>query len=356
MEFETNHEIIVRARRNANGAVWDYLAGGSETETSMRRNRQALDSIALRPRVLRDVSEIDLSTNILGFPSALPLFLAPMASLQIVTPAGAMAVDESAEQKGLINILSGHTQPGLEEIAVNSLHPKFYQIYVRGDRHWIEDLLGRVKENQYKALAVTVDTAVYSNRERQLMAGWEPPTRRNATGREYIAGLSWDIWDEIAKFWDGPMILKGVGTPEDAIIGVEHGAAAIYVSNHGGRQLDHDRGSLSVLGDIVAAVEGRAEVFVDGGFTRGTDIIKAIALGANAVGIGKMQAWALAAGGQAALENCLDILKDELTIAMGLMGVTSLDQLNKSYLAKARPVGRSHEMSAFPFIPGGRLT
>ena len=123
MEFETNHEIIVRARRNANGAVWDYLAGGSETETSMRRNRQALDSIALRPRVLRDVSEINLSTKILGFPSALPLFLAPMASLQIVTPVGAMAVDEAAEQKGLINILSGHTHPCLEEIAVNSLHP-----------------------------------------------------------------------------------------------------------------------------------------------------------------------------------------------------------------------------------------
>ena len=356
MEFETNHEIIVRARRNANGAVWDYLAGGSETETSMRRNRQALDSIALRPRVLRDVSEIDLTTTILGYPSSMPLFLAPMASLQIVTPAGGMAVDEAAEEKGLINILSGHTQPSLEEIAVNSLHPKFYQIYVRGDRPWTEDLLGRVKENQYKALAITVDTAVYSNRERQLMAGWEPPGRRNATGREYIAGLSWDIYDEIAEFWDGPVILKGVGTPEDAIIGIEHGAAAIYVSNHGGRQLDHDRGTISILKDIVEAVDGKAEVFVDGGFTRGTDIIKAIALGANAVGIGKMQAWALAAGGQSGLENCLDILRDELTIAMGLLGVTSLAGLDESYLGAGHPVGPSHEMSAFPHLPGGRIT
>lgn len=356
MEFETNHEIIVRARRNANGAVWDYLAGGSETETTMRRNRQAIDSIALRPRILRDVSNIDLSTTILGFPSSMPLFLAPMASLQIVTPSGAMAVDEAAETNGLINILSGHTQPSLEEVAVNSLHPKFFQIYVRGDRNWYTDLLGRVKQYDYKALAVTVDTAVYSNRERQMMAGWEPPTRRNAGGREYLAALNWDTYDDIAEIWGGPMILKGVGTPEDALMGIEHGAAVIYVTNHGGRQLDHDRGSISVLADIVDAVDGRAEVFVDGGFTRGTDILKAMAIGANAVGIGKMQAWALCAGGQAALENCLDILRNELTIAMGLLGVRSLAELDRSYLAKARPVGPTHEMSAFPFLPeGGRL-
>jgi glycolate oxidase len=355
MEFQTNHEIIVRARRNANGAVWDYLAGGSESETTMRRNRQALDSIALRPRVLRDVSRIDLSTAILGNPSKLPLFLAPMASLQIVTPAAAMAVDDAAEEFGVINILSGHTQPSLEEIAVNSPHPRFFQIYVRGDRHWIEDLLGRVKRNGYRALAVTVDTSVYSNRERQLMAGWEPPSRRNAGGREFLAGLDWDSWDMIAEIWGGPMILKGVGTPEDAAIAVEHGAAAVYVTNHGGRQLDHDRGSIAVLPDIVAAVDGRAEVFVDGGFTRGTDIVKAVALGAKAVGIGKLQAWALAAGGRAALLDCLRILETEMTVAMGLMGVTAPDQLDSSYLAKARPVGPCHEMSAFPFIPGGRL-
>jgi glycolate oxidase len=355
MEFHTNHEIIVRARRNANGAVWDYLTGGSESETTMRRNRQALDSIALRPRVLRDVSKIDLSTDILGFPSKIPLFLAPMASLQIVTPAAAMAVDDAAEEFGVINILSGHTQPSLEEIAVNTKHPKFFQIYVRGDRYWIEDLLGRVRQNGYKALAVTVDTSVYSNRERQLMAGWEPPSRRNAGGREYLAALDWDTYDMVAEIWGGPMILKGVGTPEDAVTAVEHGAAAIYVTNHGGRQLDHDRGSIAALPAVVAAVGGRAEVFVDGGFTRGTDIVKAVALGAKAVGIGKLQAWALAAGGQAALLDCLRILEDEMTIAMGLLGVASLDRLDPSYLAKARPVGPCHEMSAFPFIPGGRL-
>jgi len=139
------------------------------------------------------------------------------------------------------------------------------------------------------------------------------------------------------------------------LMAVEHGASAIYVSNHGGRQLDHDRGSIGVLPDIVEAVNGKAEVYVDGGFMRGTDIVKAIALGARAVGIGKLQAFALAAGGQRGLMNCLDILRTEIQIAMGLLGVSSLDELNPSYLAKARPVGLSHEMSAFPHLPGGQL-
>ena len=354
-EFQTNHEIIVRARRNATGPVWDYLAGGSETETSMRRNRQALDSLAFIPRVLRDVSDIDLSTTILGHSSSLPLFLAPVASLQIVTPGGSLCCDDAAEELGLINIQSGHTEPSLEEIGLNTRHPKFYQIYVRGGIEWIKDLLGRAKDHNFKALVVTVDTCVYSNRERQKLNGWEPPTRKNSVGREYLAGLSWDIWDEMVKIWGGPMIIKGVGTVEDALMAVEHGASAIYVSNHGGRQLDHDRGSIGVLPDIVEAVDDKAEVYVDGGFMRGTDIVKAIALGARAVGIGKLQAFALAAGGQRGLMNCIDILRTEIEIAMGLLGVSSLDELNPSYLAKARPVGLSHEMSAFPHLPGGRL-
>jgi len=356
MEFETNQEIIVRARRNATGAVWDYIAGASESETAMRRNRQALDSIALRPRVLRDVSNIDLSTKLLGFESSMPLFLAPMASLQLMTPDGAVASDTAAERAGVLNVLSGHTLPPLEEVAANSPHPKFYQIYVRGDRSWTEELLGRVKASGYKALAVTVDAPVYSNRERQLVQNWVPPTRRNATGREYLAGLSWDIYDEIAEIWGGPVILKGVACPEDAEMAVAHGAAVVYASNHGGRQLDYDRGTVSILRDIVAAVDGRAEVWVDGGFMRGTDVVKALCLGANAVGIGKLQAFALAAGGADAVENCLEILRDELTIAMGLMGVTRVSELDESYLAKARPVGPCHEMSAFPHIAGDRLT
>lgn len=356
MHFRTNHEIIRRARRNARGPVWDYLAGASESETAMRRNRFGLDSIALKPRVLRDVSKLNLTTKIIGHRSRIPVFLAPMASLQLVTPAAAQAVDDAAEEFGIINMLSGHSRPSLEEIAINSLHPKVFQIYVRGGRDWLEELLGRVKQNNFAALAVTVDAAVYSNRERQKMTGWTPPTRKNSTGREFLAALNWDTWDEIRQIWGGPMILKGVSRPEDAEIAVQHGASVIYVSNHGGRQLDHDRATIQVLPEIVAAVNGRAEIFIDGGFMRGTDIIKAIASGAQAVGIGKLQAFALSAGGLSALMDCLTILEDEIRITMGLLGVRCIDELNSSYLTKARPVNPPHEMSAFPHIPGGRLT
>jgi len=355
--YLTNHEIIVAARRNADGSTWDYICGGSETETTMRRNRQALDSIAFRPRVLCDVSKIDTATSILGLPCRIPVFLAPMASLQLMTPAGGNAADDAAERYGIVNVLSGHTAPGLEVVGANSPHGKVYQIYVRGDRDWIAELLGRVKKAGYKALVVTVDTAVYSNRERQMMAGWEPPTRRNSEGRDWLSGLTWETFDDIAAIWGGPTIIKGIGTAADARRAVEHGAAVVYVSNHGGRQLDQDRGSISALPEIVEAVAGRAEVWVDGGFVRGSDVVKAIALGANAVGIGKLQAWALTAGGAAALHDCLEILELEIRSCMGLLGVNTLAELGKSHLAPARPTGPCHEMSAFPHLPnGGRLT
>lgn len=358
-QYLTNHEIIVAARKNATGSVWDYICGGSETETTMRRNRHALDSLAFRPRVLCNVSNIDTSTTILGgtLPCRFPVFLAPMASLQLMTPEAGIAADSAAERCGIVNVLSGHTPPSVEEVAANSPHGKIYQIYVRGDRGWIEELLGRVKAAGYKALAVTVDTAVYSNRERQVIAGWEPPTRRrNEPGRDYLAGLTWDAWDMIAEVWGGPMIIKGVDTAADAKRAVEHGAAVVYVSNHGGRQLDNNRGAIATLRPVVEAVQGRAEVWIDGGFVRGTDVVKAIALGARAVGIGKLQAWALTAGGADALVECLQILEHEIRTCMGLLGVTSLAGLGPHCLAPARPVAPCHEMSAFPHLPnGGRL-
>jgi len=356
MEFRTNHEIVAAARRNSDGAVWDYLCGGSESESTMRRNRLALDCIALRPRVLRDVSVIDTATTMLGLPSALPFFLAPMASLQIVCAEGGAAAAKAAHDAGLIYMMSGHTQPDLAEIAAATPAPKMYQIYVRGDRGWIEELLGRVREAGYRALAVTVDTAHYSNRERQMLAGWEPPSRRNATGRNALAELTWDTFAMIGEIWGGPLIVKGIGRPEDAVRAVEAGAAAIYVSNHGGRQLDAGHGTAVTLPPIAEAVAGRAEIWVDGGFVRGTDIVKALALGADMVGIGKLQAWALAAGGTDGLAQCIGILAEEIRICMGLLGVTSVAELGPQHLAKARPVGPAHEMSAFPHLPkGGRL-
>ena len=352
--FVTNQEIIVAARRNLADNVWHYLTGGAESETTMRRNRYGFDSLAFRPRVLVDVSTIDPSTSFLGHKLEIPVMLAPIGSLQSITPEGGVAVARAAEECGTINFVSSVTQPSLEEIAGASRGPKIFQLYVQGDLIWVENLLSRVKRAGYAALCLTVDTAHYGHRERQMMDRWLPPSRRGV-GYEYRAGLTWDTLDAIKEMAGLPFILKGVATAEDAAIAVEHGVSAIYVSNHGGRQLDHGRATIDTLPEIIAAVDGKAEVILDGGITRGSDVLKAIALGCRAVAIGKLQGWGLAANGQAGLVRVLEILESEIVTTMGLLGVTHLDQLNPAYLCKVHPVMPAHEMSAFPHLPGGRL-
>jgi isopentenyl diphosphate isomerase/L-lactate dehydrogenase-like FMN-dependent dehydrogenase len=354
MDFVTNQEIIMAARRNLSENVWHYLTGGAESETTMRRNRLGLDSLAFRPRVLVDVSEIDTSSVFLGHKLACPVMLAPIGSLQSITPAGGVAVTKAAEESGTVNFVSSVTQPSLEEIAAASNNPKIFQLYVQGDLTWVETILQRVKQAGYSALCLTVDTAHYGHRERQMMDRWLPPSRRGV-GYEYRAGLTWETLDAIKEMAGLPFILKGVATAEDAALAVAHGVDAIYVSNHGGRQLDHGRATISMLPEIVAAVGGKADVVLDGGIVRGSDVLKAIALGARAVAVGKLQGWALAAAGQAGLVRALEILKSEIVTTMGLLGVTRLDQLNSTYLEPVQPLGPAHEMSAFPHLPGGRI-
>jgi isopentenyl diphosphate isomerase/L-lactate dehydrogenase-like FMN-dependent dehydrogenase len=186
------------------------------------------------------------------------------------------------------------------------------------------------------------------------MDRWLPPSRRGV-GYEYRAGLTWKTLDAIKKLAGLPFILKGVATAEDAQIAVDHGVDAIYVSNHGGRQLDHNRGTIEMLPEIVDAVRGKAEIIFDGGILRGSDVLKAIALGARAVAIGKLQGWGLAAAGQAGLVRVLEILESEIVTTMALLGITRLDQINPAYLSKVQSLGPAHEMSAFPYIPGGQL-
>ena len=178
MDFVANQEIIMAARRNLSDNVWHYLTGGAESETTMRRNRFGLDSLAFRPRVLVDVSEIDPSTTFLGHKLAIPVMLAPIGSLQSITPAGGIAVAKAAEEFGTVNFVSSVTQPSLEEIAAAGRNPKIFQLYVQGDLTWIENLLHRVKQAGYAALCLTVDTAHYGHRERQMMDRWLPPSRR----------------------------------------------------------------------------------------------------------------------------------------------------------------------------------
>jgi glycolate oxidase len=320
----------------------------------MCRNRFGLDSLAFRPRVLVDVSHIDASTTFLGHKLRIPVMLAPIGSLQIITPEGAVAVAKAAHEFGTINFVSSVTQPSLEETAAASPHAKIFQLYVQGDMYWVEALLTRAKKAGYQALCLTVDTAYYGRRERQMMDRWLPPSRRGA-GYEYRAGLTWDALDAIKRMADLPFILKGVATAEDARLAVEHGVQAIYVSNHGGRQLDHNRATIDMLPEIVDAVGGRADIVLDGGILRGSDVIKALMLGARAVAIGKLQGWGLAAAGQAGLVRVLEILESEMVTTMGLLGITRLDQLTSNYLCKVPPLPPAHEMSAFPHMPGGRL-
>lgn len=355
LEYVSNQEIIQAARRNLPQDVWDYLTGGAESETTMRRNRMGFDCLALRPRVLVDVSKIDTSTTFLGQKLRIPVMLAPIGSLQTITPEGGVAVAKAAAEFGTMNFVSSVTQPSLEEIAASTDHPKIFQLYIRGDIHWCAEIIGRVKKAGYIALCLTVDTAHYSRRERPLLNRWQPPSRRTETGRIYQAMLTWETAAEIKKIAGMPLIIKGIATAEDARIAVERGVDVIYVSNHGGRQLDHGRGTIETLPEIVEAVDGKADIVLDGGITRGTDVVKALALGAKAVTIGKLQGWGLGAGGKDGLVRVLELLEEELTIDMALLGVTRVDQLNRNYVCPAQPVTFGHEMSAFVHIPGGQL-
>jgi len=353
VKFNTTHEMIVMAKRTLSHDEWDYINGAAESETSLRRNRLALDCLAFRPRILRDVREIDAGATLQGVRMRMPVVLAPLGGIQRFSPNGANDTDTAAEKCGLINFISTVTEPSLEEIAANSPHPKVFQVYVRGDDDAVRKLVRRVVKAGYWGIALTVDSAFYGNRERlhpSLIAS------RRVPARDWQKGVTWDmvklIQDEIGNM---PFMVKGVMTAEDAALCVEHGVQVVYISNHGGRQLDHVQGNIETLPEIVAAVDGKAEVVIDGGFTRGTDVVKAIALGAKAVGIGRLQAWALGAGGADGLVKCLELLETEIQTTLGLVGVKRLDQLDRSYITKAMPVRLPHEHSAFPHLPGERL-
>jgi glycolate oxidase len=355
LDYVSNQEIIQAAHRNLPQDVWDYLTGGAESETTMRRNRLGFDSLGLRPRVLVDVSKVDTSTTFLGQKLRIPVMMAPIGSLQTITPEGGVAVAKAAAEFGTMNFVSSVTQPSLEEIAASTNHPKIFQLYIRGDLNWCAEIVGRVKKAGYMALCLTVDTAHYSRRERPLLNRWQPPSRRTETGRIYQAMLTWEMADAIKKIAGMPLIIKGIATAEDAKIAAERGVDVIYVSNHGGRQLDQGRGTIDTLPEIVEAAGGKADIVLDGGVTRGTDIVKALALGAKAVTIGKLQGWGLGAGGKDGLVRVLELLEEELTIDMALLGVTRVDQITANYVCKAPPATFAHEMSAFTHIPGGQL-
>ena len=341
------------ARRNLAPGPWSYLIGGAETETTVRRNRHALDTLAFRPRVLRNVSRVDVSGKFFGKRTRIPVMLAPIGWLESIVEGGAATAARGAAQFGVPQMLSSVCQPGLEETAAAADTVRAFQLYVRGDDAWVDDFVRRAKDTGFTAFCFTVDVAAYSRRERDLLGRFVKPWRARAVeGADFQSGLSWDQVKRFKDKYSGkhsmPLIIKGIATAEDAELAVQHGVEVVYVSNHGGRQLDHGLGSAAVLPEIISAVKGKAEVWVDGGFMRGTDIVKAIALGAKTVGLGRLTGLALAAAGAAGLARALEILEDEIRICLGLLGVKSFDELRPQHLAPAPPVGQPGIFSAFP--------
>ena len=355
--FLTLQELPERARMTLPDTSWDYLAGAAETETTYLRNRMALDSLAFRPRVCRDVSEVDVTGEFFGRKLRLPVFLAPIGSLESFHPRGGVAVARGAEAFGCDHMLSSVTQPDLETVAAAVDQPTLFQLYVRGDDAFVDDHVKRCVDVGFRAFAITVDTAHYSRRERDIVKRFLPAGRARGVNR---TGHNWQMafnWDNVKRFKDKhdiPLILKGIATAEDAATAVEHGVDGVYVSNHGGRQLDFGKGSIEVLPEVVEAVGGKAQVAVDGGFCRGTDIVKAMILGADAVGLGRMHGYALAAGGEEGVVRMLELLERECEIALGLLGVTNFSELDSSYLSPGQPVYPPGPFSAFPHLHWAR--
>jgi isopentenyl diphosphate isomerase/L-lactate dehydrogenase-like FMN-dependent dehydrogenase len=351
LEFLNLHEIIAKARQNLAQNEWDYIVGGVESETTLRRNRMALDSIAFRPRILRDVSNIDMSVEVLGRKLRLPVMLAPVGSLESFHKEGATPIVKGATEFGCAHMLSSVCDPGLEEVAKAAPDGmRMFQLYVRGDEAWVDDHVARAIDNGYSGFALTVDTAIYSRRERDIAKRYVTLGRRRASGRDHQAALDWSTVKRIKSKFKIPLAIKGIATAEDAKVAVDHGVDFVYISNHGGRQLDHGRGSMDVLPEIADAVGKRAEIIIDGSFCRGSDIVKAIATGATLVAIGRMQCYALAAGGQAGVVRLLELLEDEVMRSLGMLGVTRWADLDRSYLHAAMPANAPHVLSAFPHL------
>jgi len=359
--FLTTTEMVAEARRKLHPHSWDFIAGGSETEATLARNRLALDLWALRPRVLRDVLQdsIDPSSSLLGIKLRIPVLFAPVGGMTMMDPLGALGPVRAAAQFGTMTFISSVTEPDIDVAAARADGRLVLQLYIRGDADWVDAYVERAVKVGCRAICFTVDTDAYSRRERNqlnrffqgtpLVTGGRTGVMEN-TGREHQERFNWKDIERVRNKFKLPVVIKGIATPEDARIAVDHGVAVVYVSNHGGRQLDHGQGGLDMLPPIVEAVKGQAEIVVDGGFVRGTDVLKAVALGAKAVGMGKLQALALAAGGEAAMVKLLHLLEEEITKDMMLLGLNKLSQVDKSCLTPAQPYTWPTALSAFPHL------
>jgi L-lactate dehydrogenase (cytochrome) len=366
------------AHRRLPSAVYDYMEGAAEDEVTAAANKDAFRDYELIPRVLRDASKIDLATTIAGIPVDSPIVCAPTGFSRMFHPDGELAVAQSAADAGCIYSLSTMATRTIEEVAaVAADAPKWFQLYVWRDEKLVNGLIDRAKAAGYRALILTVDTAILGRRERDVRSGLTIPpkaglrtiidgARRPAwwlsyltadellmanvishapegtgssglaelTNKQFDPAINWDQAERVAKRWDGVFAVKGVQCAADAEIAVDVGANVVIVSNHGGRQLDHAPAALRALPEVVAAVGDRAEVLLDGGVRRGTDVIKALALGANGVMIGRAYLYGLAAAGKPGVDRALKMLHTELRSAMALLGTSTVADINHTYIRR----------------------
>lgn len=344
----TVSELQTIAKERLAPGAYVYVAGGAGDERTMRDNIDAFARWRFLPRVLVDTSARSLETTVLGHRIALPVAIAPFALQCLLDPAGEVATARAATAAKTFMALSMGANRTIEEVASAAGCPLWFQPYLFDDAVYMRELVQRAEAAGYIALCLTVDSPVSGRRDGALRVPhvlpdgvtWAnmPPQLRRPSGKWLTGGDAWD-WSDVDRIRAAtslPLVVKGVLAPDDAALAIEHGVRAIVVSNHGGRQLDDSIASLDALPAIVEAVAGRVEVILDGGVRRGIDVLKALALGARAVLIGRAAAWGLAAGGQAGVERVLELLRVELSVAMAIAGVTNVEHVDRRILVEAR--------------------
>jgi len=351
-------ELEPLAREKLDAQVFDFIAGGAEDEVTLARNRQAFKEIQLLPRVLVDVSDVNTATTVLGRKSSLPVLLAPVALHRLADAEGELATARAAARAGTTMILSTMSSQRIEDVAAAADGPKWFQLYCYSEKGVTERLVKRAESAGFEALCLTVDVPRLGRRERDLRHSLDfPPdvipvnfeaevdltSMPNSVQGSAIAGyaaslmdasLTWEVVGWLKSITAMPVVVKGILAPEDALLAVDAGAAAIVVSNHGGRQLDGSPAGIEMLPEIADAVGNRTELIVDGGVRRGTDVLKALALGASAVLIGRPYLWGLAVDGESGVARVLEMLRAELQLAMSLCGVTSVEQVTRALIRR----------------------
>lgn len=344
--------------------MWDFITYGTESETTVLRNRQAFDRLALRPDIMRDVRDVDVTASLLGERLRIPVILSPVGALKRFDVEGVAGAARAVAAFGVMQVVSG-VIPDFADIPAQSSASLIYAVQGDIELKYPGDIARRAQDAGYRAIAFVAEAAYFSRRERDvhhnIISGRKSPPsyaaflrdRRQTpppAGSDPALCFDWRLLDDLKASCSLPLVVKGVTNGADARRAVDCGAEVIYVSNHGGRALDQALGTATVLPEVVEAVAGRAAVIMDGGVMRGADILKALALGARAVCVGKLQAYAFAAAGAAGILRMLEILEEELVVSAGLLGVSGLDAIAARHIAPAEAVYPPHPLNPFPLV------